>query len=747
MRSPGTIHQDIDIIAQRLRDELIAAAQTEEVTATLANLAPDGTWPDIDYADVARSHWSPGRHVMRVAHLAAAYRQLLFSADEGDALESAILAALTFWVDRDPQSDNWWFNCIHTPMYVGRILLLMGDTVPQPVWDRAVAIVRRSGFELTGANLTWEAGNLLVLACATRDADLLGQAAAALTREICVTTEEGIQPDFSFHQHGPQLYMSNYGELFSTDNSRYAVLFAGTRFALSDDQIRALSGLIREGQQWFIWGGQFDYHALGRQIDNPRVTWRGRGFAAICRRMATVDPVHAEEYADFAARVTGSQAAGAQAAGASGPRGNRHFWRSDVMVHRPGRFYASVRMHSMRTFATEVWVNRENLQGYHLADGVCFLMQRGDEYHDIQPVWDWRKLPGATCRETAEPLPYGRDLSLAGSTAFVGGVSDGQVGVGVMDYDKDGVQARKAWFFLPDGWVALGAGIRCSTGDPVTTSINQCLLKSEVLLLREGEVAPLTDPRFYSDNLRGVFHDGVGYYLLAPQHTVVQAAPQSGTWTSIEERSPDTAAVTQDVFSLWIEHGHRPAEDATSEDASAGDATAECAPAGDATSECAPSEDAASEDAYAYRVVPGLDGEDFAAYPDTSPVSVPANDARLQAVISSRGTLVQAVFHAAGCLILDDGVSVETSVPCALMLRRTKDGITLSVTEPTQRLETLQVCLSGHYQGCGSVVDPVVGSTTVTVHLPTAAEAGSTAQVMLQPRKQPSAGPKPFTLP
>ncbi|MCJ7550937.1 MAG: polysaccharide lyase beta-sandwich domain-containing protein, partial [Anaerolineae bacterium] len=425
----------------------------------------------------------------------------------------------------------------------------------------------------------------------------------------------------------------------------------------------------------------------------------------ICRRMATVDPVHAQEYADFAAR-----AAGAQAAGASGPLGNRHFWRSDVMVHRPGRFHASVRMHSARTFATEVWVNRENLQGYHLADGVCFLMQRGDEYHDIQPVWDWRKLPGATCRETAEPLPYGRDVSLAGSTAFVGGVSDGQVGVAVMDYDKDGVQARKAWFFLPDGWVALGAGICCTTGDPVTTSINQCLLKSEVLLLREGEVAPLTDPRLFSDNLRGVFHDGVGYYLPTPQHTVAQAAPQSGTWTSIEERSPNTAAVTQDVFSLWIEHGHR-------------------------TSECAPSEDAASEDAYAYRVVPGLDDEDFAAYPDTSPVSVPANDARLQAVISSRGTLVQAVFHAAGCLILDAGVSVETSAPCALMLRRTKDGITLSVAEPTQRLETLQVCLSGHYQGCGSVVDPAVGSTTVTVHLPTAAEAGSTVQVMLQPQK------------
>ncbi len=719
MRSPNAIYQDIDIIAQRLREELTAiTTSADEVNATLVRLAPDGMWPDIDYADVSRSHWSPGQHVMRVAHLAAAYRQLLFSADEGDALESAILAALTFWVNRDPQSDNWWFNEIHTPMYVGRILLLMGDTVPRPIWDKAVAIVRRSGFELTGANLTWEAGNLLVLACATRDADLLAQAAAALTREICITIEEGIQPDFSFHQHGPQLYMSNYGEIFSADNSRYAVLFAGTRFALSDDEIHALSGLIREGQQWFIWGSQFDYHALGRQIDNPQATWRGRGFAAICRRMAAVDTVHAQEYADFAARVTG-----VQLPGASGPRGNRHFWRSDVMVHRPGRFYASVRMHSTRTLATEVRVNRENLKGYHLADGVCFLMQRGDEYHGIQPVWDWRKLPGATCRDTVEPLPYGSDVSLLGTTAFVGGVSDGQVGVAAMDYDKDGVRAHKAWFFLADGWVALGAGIHSTTDDPVTTSINQCLLRSEPHLLREGEVAPLAEPRLCSDDLCGVFHDGVGYYLLAPQLTVVQAVPQNGTWTSIEEASPNTGVVTQDVFSLWIEHGPR-------------------------TSECAPSEDATSEGAYAYRVVPGLDDENFAAYPEASPVSVLSNSDRVQAVQASGGTLVQAVFYEVERLVVDDDLDsslvIEPDAPCLVMLRRAKDGLALSVADPTQTLAVLSICLSGHYEGHGCVYDPVEASTTVTVHLATAAEAGSTARVMLQPRKQPSAGPTPF---
>ncbi|MBN1642066.1 MAG: hypothetical protein JXA09_12595 [Anaerolineae bacterium] len=693
MRSPHTLMHDLDIIAQRLRAELTAeTVPAEEVSAHLARLAPDGRWPDIDYDDRSRTHWSPGQHVARTARLASAYAQSLFYADEGDALLAAIRSALALWVERDPQSDNWWYNCIHTPRHVGQILLLVGDNIAPAVWERAAAIVRRSGFSRTGANLTWEAGNLLVLACAAHDPDLLEQAVAALSREIRITTEEGIQPDWSFHQHGPQLYMSNYGEVFSAENSRFAVLLAGTAYALSEEQIRALSGLVREGQQWFIWGRQFDYHAQGRQLDSPRAADRAAGFAAICQRMALADLEHAQEYADLSERVTGIQAPGT-----TGPRGNRHYWRSDVMVHRPGGFYASVRMHSTRTYATEVRVNRENLKGYHLSDGVCYLMRRGDEYRDIQPVWDWRKLPGATCRDTTDPLPYGRDVPPQGTTDFVGGVSDGRVGVAAMDYGRDGVQARKAWFFMPDGWVALGAGIASASDDPVTTSINQCLLRSDVLLLRDGELEALAGMRLRGGDVRGVYHDGVGYYVLGAHDVVVRAAEQSGTWTSIEERSPDDRLITQHVFSLWIEHGRRPAGGG-----------------------------------YAYRIVPGLDARGFATHPGRFPVTVVANDARLQAVASSGSALVQAVFYAPGRLTADDALSIEAEAPCALILRRQADAATLSIADPTQLLRRVQVRLSGRYAGPGCAYDRARESTLVTVDLPADAYAGRTIEVRLR---------------
>lgn len=155
VKSPDTLMEEIDVVAQSLRDELVAGAPSEsKALSTARQLGPDGRWPDLDYGDRARTDWSPGEHVVRLAQLAAAYRAHLYAPDEADELERAILAALTFWVKRDPQSDNGWFNSIHTPKYLSQTLLLMGDTVPESIWEQAVAIVRRSGFTHTGANPT-----------------------------------------------------------------------------------------------------------------------------------------------------------------------------------------------------------------------------------------------------------------------------------------------------------------------------------------------------------------------------------------------------------------------------------------------------------------------------------------------------------------------------------------------------------------------------------------------------------------
>jgi hypothetical protein len=179
-----SLDQEIDIIADCLREELLSeAAPVDEARTYLSSLAPDGHWPDVDYADASRTHWSPAQHTARMALLARAYHRPGTPLSGSEGVARAVTSTLAFWVEHDPQSDNWWFNCINTPRYLGQVLLLMGGAISPSDRDRAVAIVRRSSFQRTGANLTWEAGNLLVLACAIRG-DALALALADPTQVL-----------------------------------------------------------------------------------------------------------------------------------------------------------------------------------------------------------------------------------------------------------------------------------------------------------------------------------------------------------------------------------------------------------------------------------------------------------------------------------------------------------------------------------------------------------------------------------
>ena len=84
--------------------------------------------------------------------------------------------------------------------------------------------------------------------------------------EIRVGLGEGIQPDFSFHQHGPCLYSHGYGAAFIVDGSRIAAQLEGTGLAFPPEKIELLTRLILDGTQWMTRGDATDFGAEGREI-------------------------------------------------------------------------------------------------------------------------------------------------------------------------------------------------------------------------------------------------------------------------------------------------------------------------------------------------------------------------------------------------------------------------------------------------------------------------------------------------
>ena len=57
----------------------------------------------------------------------------------------------------------------------------------------------------------------LIRGALARSAEDVAAASEAMQRIIRIRTDEGIQRDFSFHQHGPQLYNGGYGLTFMVD--------------------------------------------------------------------------------------------------------------------------------------------------------------------------------------------------------------------------------------------------------------------------------------------------------------------------------------------------------------------------------------------------------------------------------------------------------------------------------------------------------------------------------------------------
>jgi chondroitin AC lyase len=676
--------RDLAVVRQRLLDLCAVVPDPNEVRGWVATLNTDGAWPDIDYGDRSHANWKPAIHVRRLAALAAAYAVAGSElAGDGSTLEAA-LRALDHWYAEDYTCPNWWYNVIGVPMAVYETLLLLAPDLNDERMVSGLRVLERAELGMTGQNLVWVATITVARGCLDGDALIAKQAFDRIADEIRVTEAEGIQPDWSFHQHGPQLYAGGYGRGFAVDCARFARLARGTVFALPDEKIEILSGYVLDGQQWMVRGPVFDYSACGREITRKRAGSSGSVVRA-CRDLAALETERQAEFEACAARLTG-----AVFHPKSALSGNRCFWRSALMTHhRPG-YFLSLRLTNPDLSQTEV-CNDENLLGRHLSDGLTYLYRRGDEYRDIFPVWDWKRLPGTTVEQNDE-TPTVRNGE-RGQRSFSGGVSNGRVGLAAMDFARGDLEVRKAWFCVEDEIVCLGAGLHCSTDFPVETTLNQCLQAGPVTVAGVTDREPTIMVAGEDHRLEApcwIHHDSVGYVIERGPGGVVRAGPQTGAWWRINRMYPDEP-VTTDVFRAGILHG-----------------------AGVAGGD------------YDYRILPGVSAEETAAHAREPGVQVWRNTAVSQVLVSADSTVLGAVFYeAGGCGPYAGFPAVEVSLPCLLLAEDAGDSLELTVACPDHGGEVLEVSLQRRLAGEDAVWDADAGVTRVAFVLPGGGLRGS----------------------
>jgi len=636
---------DLTVIRRRMEADWLEVPSADSVRELMSSMRPDGSWTDIDYANRSRSAWQVPGHLSRVMELARAFR----TRSEQPALQRKTLEhalrGLDCWLQKDPQNPNWWWNEIGVPRSLARILLLMQDELSKLQRAGGLKILRRAKIGMTGQNLVWVAEITAARGLLENDAELVDRAFRRIAQEIRVSSGEGIQADFSFHQHGPCLYSHGYGAGFIVDCARIASLVRGTGMEFPAAKVKLLSHLILDGTAWMVRGGATDFGAEGREI--TRQGQSASHVSTAARHMLELSTERNAEFRELARRTDGHP-------DAQPLIGNRAFWCSDFMTHHRPAYYASARMHSTRLANTDGPANSEGLLSHHLADGCFVLMQDGSEYDGIFGVWDWQRIPGTTVALKPQLIGSPRRM---GSTQFVGAVSDGQYGMAVQDFVRDALSARTSWFFFDDEVVCLGAGIDCDSDHPVVTTINQCLLRGEVVCQVDGERRTLTPGSHRLRNVEFIWHDHVAYLPIRPASLGVQHGPVTGSWHAANRRYPDRPQ-SKDLFMAEIEHGTRP--------------------------------QAAS---YAYAVIPAVPRDAVLQRLERRDWRVVSNMSRLQVVEHEQLQLVAAACYEAAEVAVDENRGFQVDRPCLLLIRDTQHGVHVTAADPSRRASRVRVQL------------------------------------------------------
>jgi chondroitin AC lyase len=698
-RDDYKIDSELELIRERVISELmLPKVEQTHINGLLATITKNGSWPDIDYEDVSRTGWEHRLHLERIGDLSRAYKQSESAYFHHMEVRKVILSALSFWFAHNFVCENWYYNVIRTPREIIRILLLMDNDLTE--------VLREEGLRLSlwadptavahniGGDVIKVAGINAKRALFLRDDQLLKKSAEMMSETIHITTGQGIQPDMSFHHRSFAVNSTTtYGMKTPQHFGRWAAHFTGTKFAFSKDKIELvvdfyLDGATRSLVHGSLWDpGTFD-RAISRNTEQLEDTRPGLLSPDIPRNLLSATSYRHNELEESLKVRMGEKKPEYEH--------SYFFWRSEYYSHQRPRYFTSARMYSSRSYNVDRPYNSEGIKNHHLGDGANFISRTGKEYKDIYPVYDWQKIPGTTVVQKPS-LPSPDEITKAGLTGFVGGVTDGKYGAAAFDFisPHDPLTARKAWFFFDEEFVSLGAGISSDGEHPVATTINQCLLNGEVVASEiDGQFIVEQDNQL--ESALWIHHDSIAYVFPNPQNVRISNKTATGTWRSINHQLWATdEEVQKDVFKFWIDHGHK-----------------------------------ASQGKYAYIVVPGINAGNVERYREESRIQILSNTPEIQAVEQTGLQIAQIAFYEAGEIVLTNGVKVRAEFPGLVMIHMSGNSVTqLTISDPTWELDSLRLKITSRVEGRDeqwtAIWNELEGYSDVHVKLPSEGYAGS----------------------
>ncbi|MCY1719030.1 polysaccharide lyase beta-sandwich domain-containing protein [Prolixibacteraceae bacterium Z1-6] len=664
---------DIEIVKTRIFQEMMKDGSDDtKISQLLESIKEDGTWPGINYEDVSRTGFEHRFHSDNMNILARAYNSKSSKYYKSKKVKTTIELALKNWIDHDYFCDNWWHNQIGTPNNLVTLMLLVGDKLNPELVAKAQSIIGRAHINAGGARpggdrikiAGIQAKNCLFLDDDEKFNEVVGVIESEIKyvewigakygygfRQIMGGFENrshegrGIQYDNSFHHRTDGVNNTlSYGTGYASAFAEWAAYTDDTEFSFSEEKLAQLIDYFLDGIcKTSVFGKIPDVGAKNRSISregslNPYN-------AALPEKLISVTDYRKAEMQEIIDIRNNNKKPTLSHA--------TFYWDSEHFSFQRPDWFASVRMYSTRNYNMEQPYNSEGFFNHHRGDGTNHISVTADEYKDLAPVMDYQKIPGTTVMQKTE-MPGERELQKLGLTDFVGAATDGKYGAVAFDFRSphDPLIARKAWFFFDEEYVCLGTGISCKTNLPVVTTLNQCLLRGNVLLSSEGKSAVVEKGEKAYENIDWIYHDNVGYVFPEPTAVYLKNDAEKGSWYRINRQTDSPKdEIERDVFKLWLDHGERP-----------------------------------SDESYQYMVVPAVGLGELQNTSFNNKVKVLVNSPKLQAVWQKELQMCQAIFYQQGKLEINENIKLECATPGVFIVRTDGNKISeITVSDPARK--------------------------------------------------------------
>lgn len=620
----------VETILQRAEQYLRKTVVAGDVQALMATFNENNQWPDIDYADQQPSAWSTSAHLERVRRMALAWSDAESKWYHEPALKNDIDRALDHWLQKRYHNPNWWHNEIGIPRMMQDILVTLRHDLRGERFKEAMEVVGQHKVGGTGANLAWSADLGLHYGALSHDKAMISRCSDLISKEIRISEAEGIQPDYSYHQHGARLQTFHYGDAFLSENVKVAWELKDTPWAFPQSKIDILVNFVLEGCQWMSRGIYTVPGTLDRSVSRQDML-ANADLRDLLPYLIAVDERKADLLKAFADRQNGS---------GEPLTGHRYFPWSDFAAYQRPDFSFFVKTISVRTRFSES-INGENLKGALLNSGDTYFMRDGREYFNLMPVWNWQYLPGITSFRGAKTIQQ----------RFTGGISNGESGMTAMHYraeeENRNLSVNKVWACHGNEVVCLLSDLTTENTGPVYTVFDQCRWRGDVAVNKPGR--HLREGTHLLKNVQWIFHSGFAYIPLTPSRIELHLSEARGTWASINKGKPDDVT-SEKVFMPVYMHGE---EDAPS---------------------------------FGYVVTPcksAKEARDIARHPDWKVIR---NDRECQAVLFRDGTFM-AAFSSEGSVHIDAQREASLNRPGLLLV----SGTGVWVSDPTHTGGTISV--------------------------------------------------------